>query len=190
MIEKFLKAKHWQIFIITIGIQAIIQAKFIPVLIRLDDPRIILITVPLMILFSITGFFLYFWSTGVGIQAILPNDLKIKIKGFKIKFFYLVIYLILFSFIGVISFLGLFDNYFAMRGGFVFGPQMIFVPFHLFAVYSFFSILFFISKLIMTSKHNEKAQFYKSFGTFILMCLYPIGIWIIQPMINKLTEKK
>ncbi len=137
MIEKFLKAKHWQIFLLTVALQALLQFKLIPIIIGLRDSKIILIAIPLLIIISFSGFYLYFWSVVIGLQSKLSQSLKLKLKGFKIKYFYLLIHLVGFSIIGIISFLGLFDNYFANNGGFVFGPQRIFIPFHLLAIYGF-----------------------------------------------------
>ncbi len=190
MIEKFLKAKHWQIFLLTVGFQALLQVKLIPFIVSLNNTKITLYVIPILILLSLSGFYLYFWTVTIGLHKELSDGLKLKIIGFKIKFFYLLFHLIGFSIIGVISFLGLFNNYFANRGGFIFGPQMIFIPIHLFAIYCFFSLLYTISKAIGRLKHNDRVSFSKNIGNFLLMCLFPIGIWIIQPTINKLIKKK
>ena len=190
MIEKFLKAKHWQIFLITVVLQALLQVKLIPIIIGLRDSKIILVAIPLLIILSFSGFYLYFWSVAIGLQNKLSQSLKLRLKGFKIKYFYLLIHLVGFSIIGVISFLGLFDNYFANRGGIVFGPQGIFIPFHLFAIYGFFSMIYTISKAIGRLKHNDRIPFSKHILIFLLLCIFPIGIWIIQQIINKMTEDK
>jgi len=190
MIKKFLKAKHWQIFLLTVGLQTLFQVKLIPFIVDLNNTKITLYAIPILIILSLSGFYLYFWTVTIGLQKELSDSLKLKIKGFKIKYFYLLIHLIGFSIIGVVSFLGLFDDYFANRGGFLFGPQMIFIPFHLFAIYSFFSLLYTISKAIGRLKYNDRVSFSKNIGIFLLLFLFPIGIWIIQPKINKLIKKR
>lgn len=56
MIEKFLKAKHWQIFMVTFGLPFLIQIIMMPMAIMGNDPMSILKVFPIIMILFIGGF--------------------------------------------------------------------------------------------------------------------------------------
>jgi hypothetical protein len=51
-------------------------------------------------------------------------------------------------------------------------------------------ILYFDSKSLALAERNESVSFYDYVGPFFLLWFFPIGIWIIQPKINRLYVEK
>jgi hypothetical protein len=64
----------------------------------------------------------------------------------------------------------------------------IIIPFHLFAMYCLFYVLYFVSKSLVLAETSKPVSFYDYAGPFFLIWVFPVGIWIIQPRINRLYE--
>ena len=103
MIDIFLKAKHWQLFIVMLGIPFLIQfCTILNMLWDLDSESnpnpentmdVFQMFPIIMILFTIV-FFGWFWSIAIGLQKSIPEEIKMNIKKFKIFFFIPLIYII------------------------------------------------------------------------------------------------
>lgn len=195
MIDTFLKAKHWQLFIVMLGIPLLFQFyTMFNMFSDLDsesnpNPENIMNTFQMfpiiMILFSLV-FFGWFWSIAIGLQKNIPMEVRMKVKKFKIFFFIPLIYIIfLMTYMGGI-FSGMGTNGFPNGGGFV----AIILPLHLFSMFCIFYSMYFIAKTIKTAELQRKVGFGDFAGEFFLLWFYFIGIWIIQPKVNKLYGKE
>lgn len=60
------------------------------------------------------------------------------------------------------------------------------LPIHLFSVYCIFYCLYFTAKTIKSVELQRPVVFGDFAGEFFLLWFFPIGIWIIQPKINRL----
>ena len=59
----------------------------------------------------------------------------------------------------------------------------------LFSIFGFLSMLFnlhFVSKSLALAEMQRPLSFYDYAGPFFLLWFFPIGIWFIQPRINRL----
>lgn len=65
----------------------------------------------------------------------------------------------------------------------------IIVPLHLFSMFCIFYSLYFVAKTFKTVELQREVSFSDFVGEFFLIWFYPIGIWFIQPKINKMIEK-
>ena len=63
--------------------------------------------------------------------------------------------------------------------------QFIF-PLHIACMIYLFYLLYFAAKSLVQMERGEQATFYDSAGPFFLSWFFPIGIWIIQPRVNRL----
>jgi len=63
------------------------------------------------------------------------------------------------------------------------------IPFHLFSMFCIFYCLYFVAKVFKTVELQRKVTFSDFAGEFFMIWFYPIGIWIVQPKINKMIEK-
>ena len=73
------------------------------------------------------------------------------------------------------------SNFIAIAGIFA-----IIVPVHLFAMFCIFYSLYFVAKTFKTVELQRTVTFSDFAGEFFLLWFYPIGIWIIQPKINRM----
>lgn len=187
MINLLLKAKHWQIFLLTFGIPFGIQLIMMIVLFgslvtesaSAPDTMFVYMRIfpVLMGIFSLT-LFLWFWSVAIGLQSKIPEEAKMNVKLFKVFFFIPMIYILFF----VIYFM------IAIESG---GPNpMVFAiifPLHLFSMFCMFYSLYFVARTIKTVELHRKVTFGDFAGEFFLIWFYPIGIWFVQPKINAMV---
>lgn len=192
MIEKFLKAKHWQLFLLTYGIPLIIQMLLMVYLFvnffRAEEPNPELFfnyfkVFPFFAFFFIIFLFGWYYSVGVGLNRKLSDDLKLKVGKFKVFLFIPVVYILLFSIFVAIVLPQLLGALVTTSTA----PLLMF-PVHLFVMFCIFYCIYFVAKTIKTLELQRKVGFSDFAGEFFLIWLFPIGIWLIQPRVNKLYQ--
>ena len=198
MTKRFLKAKHWQLFLLTFGIPMIFQFIMMRILFSKigsgnnPDPTFMFSYIkffPIMMIIFMGVFFGWFWSVAVGLQSKVPKEVKMKVKKFKIFFFTPMIYMLfIFLFMGI-QINGLITNETEPSIGLIGGLIAIIVPLHLFSIFCTFYSLYFVAKTFKTVELQREVKFSDFAGEFFTIWFYPIGIWIIQPKINKMIEK-
>ena len=57
------------------------------------------------------------------------------------------------------------------------------------STFSMFYYLYFVAKTIKIAELQKKLEFVNFASEFFLIWFYPIGIWFIQPKINKIIEE-
>ena len=188
MIEKFLNAKHWQIFLLTFGIpfsfQIVMMVSMIANVFSNKTPDLTFMFnymafIPLILLLFMGIFFGWFWSVAIGLQTKLPEGLNMKVKKFKILFFTPLVYILFISVIILTS---------VINGGINPAFFAIIVPLHLFSMFCMFYTLYFVSKTFKTVELQRETNFSDFAGEFFMLWFFPIGIWIVQPKINKIVE--
>ena len=197
MIDKFLKAKHWQLFILMFGIPIIFQVIIMTSMFsNIDsngnpDPDTMFNSFKLfpLIMFIYMGlFFGWFWSIGIGLQKYIPNEIQLKLKKFKIFFFIPLIYITFFLILIGTTFYGISSGDRAVGG--IIGKMMFFIlPLHLFSMFCMFYQLYFASKTIKTAELKREVTLNDYIGEFFMIWFFPIGIWFIQPRINKIVSE-
>lgn len=198
MTEKFLKAKHWQLFLLTFGIPMGFQFIMMGSMISNigtstnSDPTIMfnyMKLFPIIMLVFMGIFFGWFWSVAIGLQSKVPENVKMKIKKFKVFFFIPMIYILLITLFMLISMNGLMTNGTEPGGAIIGFLFAIIVPLHLFSMFCIFYSLYFVAKTFKTVELQREVSFSDFVGEFFLIWFFPIGIWFIQPKINKMIEK-
>ena len=188
MINKILTAKHWQLFLLTFGLPLILQFIMVGIMIshlgtgNIPDPDVMLSYMKLfsgiMILFT-SLLFLWYWSVGVGLQKFIPPDLKLKVSRFRIFLLFPLMYICIFISVFMTS----------VNTG---GPEprifFLILPMHLFSMFCIFYCIYFVSKTIRTAELQRNVTFSDYAGEFFLIWFYPIGIWVLQPRINRLVR--
>jgi len=193
MIQKFLQAKHWQLFGFTIGIPLLFQVFFISSMVSAGDQfdeeiflRFI-VFIPIVSILFLMVFYGWMWSVGVGLQEKLPQDLKMNVKLFKWAIIFPLIYMVLiFGALGLAVGNGL--DQIEQNIDWVESALIFIVPMHLFSVFCAFYQLYFVSKTIKTTELRREVVFSDYIGEFFLVWFYPIGIWFIQPKINEIAQ--
>lgn len=184
--KRFLKAKHWQIVIVTIGLPIIIEIMAITFIGFGNNPAVIVNIMPIMMIFFLGGFFGWLWAVAVNLQEKLTADLKLSVIRFKTFLLIPIIYFVIFFVFIDLAMSGTIEN--------ITGPNPVIfaliIPFHLFAVFCIFYCLHFVSKVFKTVELQRKVTFSDFAGEFFMIWFFFIGIWIIQPKINKMFEDK
>jgi hypothetical protein len=65
-------------------------------------------------------------------------------------------------------------------------PQQAILPLHLLALISFLYLQIFVSKNLVSAETGKSASFSAYLGTSLLIWFWPIGVWFVQPRINRL----
>lgn len=197
MINQFLRAKHWQLFLLTFGIPMVLQFVMMGRVFASignsnpPDPTVMLDFMNyfpiLMILYTVV-FFCWFWSVVVGLQPKIPQECKTKLIRFKVFFFIPLIYMILISVLMVNIFSELVNNPTSPDPTQIGSIVAIIIPLHLFSIFGIFHTIYFAAKTFKTAELKRKVSFSDFIEEFFLIWFYPIGVWILQPKINKLVS--
>ncbi len=201
MIEKILKAKHWQIFTLMVGLPVLIgistlviigmNLNFESVNPDLKNMLSVFAVFPIIMILYTSIFFVWLWSIAMGLQKKMPENVKMKTRTFKVLFFIPFTYIILISiFMGgeVYGFLNI-ENIIEPSEKLITLFIGLMLVIHLFSMFCIFYLLYFTSKTIKTVELQREAELGDYILEFILLWFYIIGIWIIQPKINKLFEQ-
>jgi hypothetical protein len=177
--KKILKAKHWQIFMISVGLPVIIQIAVILFSMITNNPVLMdKFLLPIIMVFFVGGFLGWFWSIAINLQDKLPGELKLKVNRFKTFLLLSIVYIVIyFVFI---------DSSEAFDEPATFA---ITIPFHMFFMFCILYCLFIVSKTFKTVELQRIVTFSDFAVEFFLIWFFPVGIWIIQPKINKMIEK-
>jgi len=196
MTDIFLKAKHWQLFSMLIGLPllgyAITFALFFGYATTTNDLdattlksfAIIIPCVALIVMYVLFG---WFWSIAIGLQTKVPNTVKMKVKKFKIFFFIPLIYIL-----SVLTFMALFGlSDFELNSDLnsvlPVGLLAVMLPLHFLSIFGIFYSLYFVAKTYKTVELQREVIFSDFAGEFFMIWFYFIGIWIIQPKINEMV---
>lgn len=196
LIGFFLKAKHWQLFLLIFGIPFVFQITLMLLTISQlfasinPDPTVMfkfMNFIPFIILIPTLALFGWLWSIGMGFQNKIPVNVKLKVKRFKLFFFipflYILILISVFSFV-LLNAISLNPN---PNLGLIALLFAVIFPLHLFSIFCIFYTFYFIAKTIKTVELQRDVVFADFMGEFFMLWFYPVGIWILQPKINKLT---
>lgn len=198
MIDRFLKAKHWQLFSLMFGILFIFQIVMMVTMFSNinsgtnPDPTEIsnmFRFIPIIMILFIGVFFGWFWSIAIGLQKKVPENVTMKTKRFKIFFYIPLVYILYFILFNGGIFTEIQDGteYSVRILGDVVG---IIMALHLLSIFGIFYSMYFVAKTIKTVELQKEVSFGDFVGEFLLLWFCFIGIWILQPKINKMTENK
>ncbi|MDA3823787.1 MAG: hypothetical protein PF450_14415 [Bacteroidales bacterium] len=210
MIERLLKAKHWQLFLLVFGLPFVFyigwMISFVSGIVdssmdnfSSDYPielfnkmtiLLVLMLIPIGIKYA------WFWSMGMGLQKKLPHEMTMKTNRFRVFFiipivFMLFYYLFLSLFFGDTEWIDHLESIEEIQNiGMIVLGFFFFILLSLFVTFCTFYQYWFKAKTIKSSVLKKEAVFSDFVGEFFLLWFYPIGVWILQPMINKLVEDK
>jgi hypothetical protein len=172
-----LRAKHWHLFCLLAVFPVVVPMAVIFPFLNLGVSSDSVWKVNLMFLLSMMPFILCFlgwlWSMGTFLNSIVPQALKMNTRFFLFALIFPPIYVSLFMV-------------------FVFLKPVVFVfllPFHFLAMFCLLYELYFIAKNLVTAETGSAASFSDYVGSLFMIWLYPIGVWFIQPRINRLYAR-
>ena len=112
-----------------------------------------------------------------------------KVKKFKIFFFIPIVYMLCFMIFMTFAMDELISNRREPNVGIIVSMFAVIVPLHLFSMFCIFYSLYFVAKTFKTVELQREVKFSDFAGEFFMIWFYPVGIWIIQPRINKFLEE-
>ena len=160
-----LRFKHWQVFFILILGLCLNNVRL---------PNNLILTVIL----SVTGGILYFsWIPIIGraLYRRLPKEIEFNYKLFVINS---IIWLTAYTTLTILTIQ-------TMENTFMYGQ--LFLTIFILTFYSALSYYMFPAKVLKSIENRRKADNEDGFWYFLLFAFLPIGIWILQPRINKVT---
>ena len=164
----FLQLKHWQLFGLLVGIPFILQ------IVGMVTKSVIILTVSALIMFGVL--FGWYYTLGINLNKKLPKRVKMNVTKFNWSMFItLVSQFFFFVFIPNRSF----------------RIQPTFVVFLLcfFLMFCFLYCLYFNAKSLKSIELQKNAVYGDYAGVLFSLALYPVGVWIIQPRINKIFNE-
>ncbi len=147
---------------------------------------------PVLMIILAGTFFGWFWSIAIGLQSKVPANVKMKTGKFKVFFFIPLTYLLLISTViwtAVSGLSGMVESGNQLDIGQIGSLMAIVVPLHLFSMFCIFYSLYFVAKTFKTVELQRETTFSDFAGEFFMIWFYPIGIWIIQPKVNRMAEE-
>ena len=151
-------AKHWQIFILLFLAHA---GMFL-------ITQIAYLAVAMML--HLLCFIAWYWSIGSLFVSLMKPPLRMKLGRFHFALVYPLLYFPLFFSSALWS-----------------GPLLaVIIPLHLIGMLCMFYLLNFVSKGLVMVETGTVPSFFDYAGPFFLFWFYPVGIWYLQPRINRL----
>ena len=122
-----------------------------------------------LIALAMLCFAAWLWSMGRFLSSMRPQSLRLKTGFFRFALIYPVLYT-------------------CASAPFFPNPPMfaVFLLLQVLAMACLIYVMYFVSKNLAMVETGKPARFYDYAGRFFLLWCYPIGIWFIQPRINRL----
>jgi len=178
-----LQAKHWHIFLLAFLIPALIIAGGLVYSTFWYSMTSLFYAIPLALALSQAVIYIWLWVVGTNIAENVDDQKLFKIfiiiPCFVLLFilaFWLLITLRL-SF-GKLS-----------MAGVLFTSLFVILPIQFAFVISLIYCVFFVARAIKQAEIKQKPNFETFFKEFILILIFPIGIWFLQPRINRMYRK-
>ncbi|MCT4624768.1 MAG: hypothetical protein N4A46_14195 [Schleiferiaceae bacterium] len=191
MIDVFLKAKHWQLFIplIIIPILGIVYLIFqmlefaempYPAQPDANDVNSFLSTLMIFVLLPVITLAGWMWSVGVGLNDQLHWKLQKNTTLFKICVVLPAIAALISAF-GFVN--AIYDPYES--------PQLLsfLVVLNLISSLAMFYSFYFMGRIIKTAEHQADVAFRDYLAEIFMIWFYFIGIWFLQPKVNRIIQK-
>ncbi|MBI3135101.1 MAG: hypothetical protein HYZ14_10555 [Bacteroidetes bacterium] len=197
MLEKLLKAKHWQLFVIVVGIPLFFQFFLMTVIFgsigssRMPDPTAMFAFMPVVFIVYIAAasiLFAWYYAIVVKLDTRLPAHLKINMKRFKLFFYFPLVYIGLMALFVILMITNL-AGHVQPSPMFIIPFVILIVPLHLFSIFCIGHTFYCVGKTIKSVELKRAAKFEDFAGEFFLAWFYLVGFWILQPKINRLWER-
>ncbi|HSI74870.1 MAG TPA: hypothetical protein VK957_03200 [Lunatimonas sp.] len=181
----FLKLKHWQLFLLTFGILFFLFAySGIAFRAEEEDRFISDAIVRFITIIPFLAYFLWLWSVGTLLNKHIRKELKTKSSYFYIS---VVISYFIFFFLLVFNLL----EWTEMKedaDNLTLKYILMFIPLFI-GIFAWLYALNFVSKTLVRAEREAHVKSADYFGEYVMVLLFPIGIWIIQPRLNRIIEE-
>ena len=190
-----LKLKHWQLFILgflipfslfTFNMISIISKSNSPGHFS-DDAFNQFKYLPILVFIVISGLFIWQWTVAKELNKHLPEGVRMNLNRLRIFMIIPGIYILAI----IVFFFLVFTETYVPDSMHVISVPMVFsvvIPIHLFYMFCIFHNIQFLAKSYKSVKLQREVTAGDYIGDFFLFWFLFVGIWFIQPKINKLVE--
>jgi len=182
--KKLLTLKHWQLFCLLIVLPFILQLIHWSIAIVTMDMKWFFLLFPLVTLLCMAVYLGWIYTLGTQLVKKLPPGVRMNVGVFKILLtipaVYITVMAVMIGFYPEMPALASDED--AMKA-----IQLI-LPLHLFSMFCMFYSIYFNAKALRSAELKRKVSFSDFTGEFFLFWFFPVGIWLLQPRINKLFE--
>lgn len=177
----FLRLKHWQLFSLLFTPAVLFQFFIMGSIVSRQDSTAMFYFFSIMMVLFVGVFFGWFYALGVNLHKKLPLTVSMNVARFRIFLFIPVAYMLTFAL-----------SVFCLPGNMpseelpnlkIIGIGLFL---HLFSMFCIFYCLYFIAKALKAVEWQKPVTFNDFAGEFFMIWMFPVGVWIIQPRINKL----
>lgn len=187
----FLRIRHWQFFLLAFVLPVVLYVlMLLPLFTGNSEDNDLIISLLLLVTVGISLFMNTGWQYAIGtnLHKRLPADNPMPLKRFK---WFLAIPVIYIAFMLLVFLPLLFTNVDpespdGMEPIILSTMALLIIPIHLFSMFCMFYTLYFNAKSLKAVESKGPVTFSEFAGEFFLMWFLPVGIWIIQPRINKI----
>lgn len=179
---RLLHLKHWQLFLLLIAIPMLLQMIVVSNTFINGNSFLLTTALPVLMVLVMGVYFGWFYTLGNKLHQKLPLAAPMNLKRFKAFLLVPVLY---------ITAIGLSLTLFSQSDSEWFTDNMgilalIIVPLHLFSMFCIFHSMYFIAKALKSIEWQQAVRFNDFAGEFFFLWFFPIGIWFLQPRINKI----
>lgn len=164
---KLLRLTNYQLLGLLIGVPSLIS------LLLIFLSGLWFVIVPVILIFWFGLYFGWHWTLGINLHKKLNEENMLNINAFKFLFIFMIIYVGLSI---VVPFLGNVNTLY----------YKIFSLLNFIGSLSFLYCVGFIAKTLNSVEQNKIARFKDWIGDMILIILFPVGIFVLQPRINQM----
>jgi hypothetical protein len=174
----FLRAAHWQIFLLVSGLYAadlLIDVSIIGVgpIPAKDVPPLTVLLLQASAMFVFGVFFLWLWSMGYFLNFLVKPPLRMDFGVFRFALVFPLLYGVAFPLL--------------VLGPRSFNAKLV-LAIHLFMMLCVIYAFRFVSKSLALVEETRYLTFRDYYQYFFLLWFFPIGVWWIQPRINRLYQ--
>lgn len=194
--KRLLTAKHWQIFLLLFGAPIVAQMIAIPLMTRrmtLPEPIFTggtqegLLILAILLTGYLMVYFGWMFAIATELQKLIVPEIHMKVSKFKVFWTVpLVYFFVLLFLMGSAATSKEFVGPDEIFGGLFFW----FIFFHLFAMLGVFYSLYFCAKSLATAEAQKPLRFIEVVPDLVLFWMLPVGIWVLQPRLNKLMAAR
>ncbi len=182
----FLKAKHWQIFLLIFVAPFVIELFGFLAIIWTNMFEVFFGVFLLAMVIVLSVQFGWFYSVGTALANRIGPNSGMNLKRFKSFVLIPLIYIGCFLFGMIIIGLIMMNN--GRPSPYLAFLFFIIVPLHLFSMFCIFHTIWFIAKSLKMNEKWNHVDFSDYVGEFFLTWFLFVGIWFLQPRINRLFD--
>jgi hypothetical protein len=175
----FLRAKHWQIFLLLFGLDCVgTVATIVMNLMRVSPEVLAKASLPLAVVsvLSLCCYLVWFWFMGSFLASIVPPEFRVNTGIFRFTLIWVALY--------ALTFIPFLKDLYSV-------PKPVTVALYLFGILCWLNNLYFVSnQLVVAETAKPTGSFFDYAGPFFLLWISLIGVWFIQPRINRLYAQR